>query len=301
MSLKEVARYGGLVIISILLVLSLITAISTTSARSYLSPEIYKTTLAKNNFYDSFVKSSTKELASQNDISQFLPKDELEKQGNRLIENVIRYANSEKEQLDLTITIDNTLLKKTFEEKITATPVCTANQQPIQGENVVCRPAGISNEVLLSQLLSARGISLEKPQTIDLKPFIDKNNKIATIKDYVSTYKTARLLSWVLVIVFIIAIFFLAPGNPSKMRWVGIPLLITGIVCFFSQGVLAAAIIDTLSIQNVSALLQSVITDLITPFTSNLTVYSVITGIMGILLFGGSFFLGNTTPTGKKE
>jgi hypothetical protein len=285
MEAKEVFRYIGLSLLSILLVLSLITALTTTSARIYLSPGIYKETFAKNNLYDSLTQT-----LSNDDLSQVLPKEELEKQGNQLVDSLVGYANSEK-NLDLKITIDNTLIKQTLEKRIAETPVCTTGQQPIQTGKVICRPSGVSNDVLLAQITAAKGISLDKPLVYDLSSALNKNNELNTLPNIVSTYKTIRLTAWIVTILALVAIFFLASGNPSRMRWLGIPLILTGIVCFFFQGILEAAITDKLSSnKSINSLIQSTLSDLITPFMSSLAVYSIITGLLGVILFGCSFF-----------
>ncbi len=298
MSAKEVMRYTGLVVLSILLVLSLLTALATTSARIYLSPEVYKETFAKNQFYNSLVKSVSKEATSQ-DFSQVIPKEELERQGNTLIEELLSYARSEKDQPNLTITFDNGFIKKSLEKKITELPTCLANQQSIQESDVVCRPVGISNEALLSQALSTKGISLDRPLSIDLKQYIDKEDKLHSFRDAVSMYKTTRLLAWILVAVCLVAIGFFASGISSKMRWVGLPLVIAGIMCFLLQGVIVVAIADALYPQ-INQLLQSTISDLLAPFTSSLTIYGITAGIIGLLIFGGSFFFRKTTESQKK-
>ncbi len=295
MSLKEVARYIGLVMLSILLILSLNSIIISQSANPYLYPQIYQQSLSKTNGY-----SAITEKIANDPMTKFIPKEMIEQQINKLIENVLSYSRSEKEQLDLTISLDNIQLKKSLEQKIADTPICANNQPPIPGEVPSCRMAGIANDVLLSNLISSKGISLDKPLTIDLKPHLDKDNKLSSLKEFVSTFQIIKYLSWIVLFISLIIIMFIAPSNGARMRWIGLPFLLVGISCFILQGVLGAAITDKLSDPEFSAGIQSIASDLAFPFKSNIMFYGIISGILGLILFSASFFFRKTQDNNSK-
>ncbi|MBM3232928.1 hypothetical protein FJZ18_02050 [Candidatus Pacearchaeota archaeon] len=287
MESKEVFRYIGLIFFSIILILSLITAITATSARVFLNPSIYESAFEKSNAFETLAKSAIPQDSPQN-----IPSEELKNQGNQLIRNLLSYLKSETQTLNLTIVIQPSLIKSILAERVEKARVCNQNESPYISGKLVCKPSGVPNDVLVNQAFIEGGFSEDKPLIVDLgKMNGDNNAMFQDLRGYISGMQSAKIISWIVVIISLIAIFFLCSTYPSRMRWIGAPLIIAGIFLMgVVQGV-AAAIDDALNNPQIAQVLQTVFKEIVKPFQSSMFIFSIISGILGILLFASSFFL----------
>ncbi|MEK6825248.1 MAG: hypothetical protein AABY00_00505 [Nanoarchaeota archaeon] len=303
MSGKEVAKYIGVSILSLLLVFSLVVGFTSLSARAYLSPTIYEQVFAKHGFYEQALSSSGNSQVS-------FPKGVLQEQGTKVIRNLLSYINSETENLDLVITLDASTLRSSVEQKIASLPECTANQQAVQGENVVCKPAGADTSKLVTEEFQRRGITADKPYTVDLAPILDKEHNLGEVRQYVSYFRIFLIASFVFALLCLVGTYFLRDSLSSRLRWIGLPLVSASIALFLIQGILGAALSDQFAQPSSSStekdlsrspLVVAVMQDLVTPLTSSIAFYSIIVGIIGLIVFGCSFFFKTTTQIPVKE
>jgi hypothetical protein len=122
--------------------------------------------------------------------------------------------------------------------------------------------------------------------------------QLEPLRDIWGGYQTLLIILIMVAVVFVLFLIFLHFTWKGACRWIGVPLLISGLVCYVVNLILNGLVSDQIATMDLPALLTA---DMVTQITSDMlspaNTYAIIIGAVGLVLIVVSFFL----PGGKQK
>jgi hypothetical protein len=261
------------------------------SIHAFLYPQIYEQTLEDNNIYSML---NTSQIPGGSFIK--IPTDGIKGIVNNLLENTLSYLRGDSAKLNLTVTIDNSMLQDFIVQNIESLPVCKSGENPVQNNLPTCLPPGINATEYLPQILEITNFSFPKSETVNLADvFGIKQSDTEQIRNYVILYqKVLYAVAALVALLFILMIFI----SPTRTRWQGISFVLGGALVSMI-GYIAIPFV----LQNIPMTISfvSTISKQLADFLSQRTMlYARVFMGAGVVLFAISLFFGRKSWK-KKE
>lgn len=286
-----------LAIISILLIILLSLSIS---LNSFLYPEPYFEAFESSGLY-SYLDTN---FENAPDMFIKMPQGGSRELFENLFTNFLAYMRSDSNVLDLTVKIDQEKLRNFFLESVASLPDCNQGQNPLNEENP-CLPQGQTPEEYLDLFLEFKGLNFFEEDTVNLADVYgigegsEGRQNIDEIRNGVKYFKLSSLLVAIIILVAWFLTFFLErPNNRKFLRVVGLTILI-------STAILYLAIKSISSLPNLVTIPDPIVISLVQTISSllssKLTTFTMISAIIGAVLFIASFFIGKQNSLAVKE
>ncbi|MFA5856331.1 MAG: hypothetical protein WC867_03170 [Candidatus Pacearchaeota archaeon] len=228
----------GLLLISILLIFTLSFAVILYGFGEVFNKEVYFDSCEKNNVYSSIEFQLKNESMSEFFILEGGVKPFVQDK----IVNFLDYMKNERDDLDLKIKVNKTLLYKQFGEQIKDIPLCPEEVKVFNKENI-CKPINMGNEEFIDKILDSQNMSGLITDSIDLKETfnqdgnLDKNLK--NLRQIYPMYQKILLALFILSIFFILMIIFMDLNTIKPLlRTLGIVLIIVSINLYTFSSIL---------------------------------------------------------------
>ena len=232
---------------------------------TFLSPDFYKSQLAKNDVYAQAYLLAWEAIGESNDFSRqlplssaeveqvirdVLPRDYLQRQTELAIDAVFAWLGSSDPMPQVSISLGEvktrvpTALAAAAERKLASIPPCAPGAQPKLDGLPDCLPSGIGVGDLRAQVRAevqraGQQIAGQLPDTVSLSEVIGRGSRegaqiednLDAMKQAVADYRMASqmLYAALIVLLLFIAVLTYGPGG-SSLNWVGAILLICAVV-----------------------------------------------------------------------
>lgn len=140
-------------------------------------------------------------------------------------------------------------------------------------------------------------INSDVPDEVDLSTQIDTAS-LAQAKSARESIASAGMGLWVASLILLIVIILIGKAYPAHaMRWIGIALLLAGILTFILPGVVQSQAGPLLSAQASAGesegriFMQTILAEGVQKFSQNLTIPAIIVALIGIVLLAASFLV----------
>lgn len=277
-----------LVVVSIFLVLALVFSSVLLTTHIFLYPDVYMKTLEKSGVYN-FINNSTSQIPGGEFIE--IPNGSIKSLTDGLLENTLSYFRGDSKELNLTLDVNKNKLKSFFESKVSQIQTCNNGQNPFNGSEVVCKPAGKSLSEFTDEVLAKKNITISETGKVDLKKVYGlKDDDLERLKSFVHIYQLALYGFIVLCLVLLGLIFFISKDTKIALRWTGIDLAIAGLIS------VAVSYLTINFMPNINIdleIVKNMISDLTSTIISREQLYGFSLLGIGIVVFGVSFFVKN--------
>ena len=288
------AKSISLSFISIILIISLILIILSLSLSSLLSPTVYIKSLEKAQAF-SYLDTQLENVPSAIFIK--MPEGGTKILIESLLTNFLSYADSKSDTLNLTVEIDQQKLRSFFLQQIGNIAICSSNQhQDFDNLNKICILPNQTKENLLDTLLKEKNLSFFEKDTVDLAGIYgleegsEGRKNLDKLKSYIKVYHYLLIALTIFAIILISLILIINHNTKKSLRWISIPLLISGAI------VLTGAIIALDSINDyINQVQYPILPELSRAFVEIISkqayIYASIIIMSAVLLFVISFII----------
>ncbi len=287
-------RGVGLTILTIILLLVLIIFNFSISFHQLLYPQIYKNAFDKGGVYN-FLEKQTGSVGSINFV--IIENNGIKGMINNLIDKTLEYLRGDNKDLGVYWEINKTEIREFFDKQASSIRLCNTEEQQKNNGETVCRPKNMTLEEFLNNELKEGNITIFDNNQTRINPLdiYDKERKIEVLKEYVKIYKYAIYLS-ALIILIILTIIIITERKRlrSGFEFIGIPLMIGGIIVIIISGIAGNLLYTQISTQ--IPFFQPAALEIITPIFHSAKINGIITITIGFVLLIIAFFTNN-----KKE
>ncbi len=289
-------RGAGLTILTIILLLVLVLFNFSISLHQLLYPQIYQNAFDKGGVYN-FLEKQTQTLSTGSINFVIIGNNGIRGMISNLIDKTLEYLRGDSKKLEVYWEINKTEIKEFFDKQANSIRLCnTGEQQRINGETV-CRPKNMTLEEFLDNELKEGNITIFDNNQTKISPLdiYDKERKIEILKEYIKIYKYAIYLSALLILIISTIIILIERRRlRSGFEFIGIPLMIGGIIVVVISGIAGNLLYTQISTQ--VPLFQPAALEIIAPIFHSAKINGIITITIGFILLIIAFFTNN-----KKE
>ncbi|MEK6888444.1 MAG: hypothetical protein AABX14_05870 [Candidatus Aenigmatarchaeota archaeon] len=279
-------RSFALVIISALFIVSLSVAMVGISTNELLYPGIYEKVFEKNNLYD----IAQEKLLQQTGLPQgAITNDEIRSGINTLLSNVFSYLRSETTELNLKLSINQDSIRSYLASQMSNLPTCQAGLSPPD-----CKPPGMTTMQLVDYMLSQSSVNLADMSRIDLSQFVPQiKDQLDSMRQIVQLFQKL-ILALLLLSIILIALLVLLARNHGLAKWLGINLLVCGVVVMIIGSILSILMEKVINIteNQISVIFKGIISAV----SGTILLYGALLFIVGLL-----FLLYHFLSTRKKS
>ena len=213
-----------LIVLSSFLILSLSVGIIGLSLQTLLYPDIYITTLEKNDAYDVVEQH----LQQEGIITQTIFADEgIRPTVHRFIRSTLAYIGGDEEKWELTV---NMSAQSFLEERAAEIEECTPDYDPFSGE--LCRPPGMEPSEFLNTILEQENIQTTD-LSIDLAEVMGIQQSLEQIRSGVQIFRKVIILAFIISLANALFIVILTRTSVISMtEWIDGDLFIVSIMMF---------------------------------------------------------------------
>ena len=288
------AKNIALSFISIILIISLILIIISLPLSSLLSPNVYINSLEKAQAF-SYLDIQLENVPSATFIK--MPEGGIKVLVESLLTNFLSYVDSKSDTLNLTVEIDQQKLRSFFLQQIGNISICNSYQeQNFDNLDKICILPNQTKENLLDTLLKEKNLSFFEKSTVDLVEVYgleygtEGRKNLDKLKSYIKIYHYSLIALIIFAIILISLILIINHNTKRSLRWISIPLLISGAI------VLTGAIIALDSINDyINQVQYPILPELSRAFVEIISkqayIYASIIIISAVLLFVISFII----------
>ena len=269
-------------IISFILITTIPVLIMGFSATQFLYQDTYEKA-----FEESGVYSIASSLFQQSLGTNIALPDNFIKTGIRnLMSSLLIYVRGESETLDLSMQVDEEMIKYLILQKISSIPTCPSGIVPQNIQMPECFPQGYNK----AQFMDAAMRSIDLPDSIDITSFMPQLTEITNkVRGYVQIlYNWLYALLVVSVVLLLIMVALTIRSPKSMLKWIGTTLLISGITVLALSFVLTNIVISAVGTQ--AGPIMPVISSLLDTFSGSMKIYSGIIAAIGALMYAASRF-----------
>ena len=287
-----------LVFLAFLLFLTSFLFVFSLSGYSLFYLEIYVDGLREGGAFE-YAESGLKQIPYASFIK--IPDGGLEAVVTPLLSNFFSYLRSDTDKLTLEVEIDLPKLRNFFLDSVKSVTVCKPLQKySFDNLDEICRPFDKNIDVFLDEYLQYKGLNLFSNNVTDLAGVygIEEGRagreKLDKIRDYIQYYKIGVFFIGLIFVLLILIIYFVSGNLKSAMRFVGMPVLLCGllilIVIFLGASALQEFVSAEMSLQFGREIISYLVASAMRPFYQ----YSICALIVGVCLIVGSFFVKKT-------
>ena len=275
----------GLVVISLLFIITLPAAVLGLSIQTLFYPDVYQSALEENNAYN--VITDQIEIRGQS-----IPVEMIKPISNKLIVNTLAYLRSDVQKLDLKIEVNPDDIRTAFEKNIEEIRVCDDGESFYVNGEINCRPSNIPDTEILDNVLEQQGIDINDYTSIDIAEIYNPDETLTESREMISMFRMGVNISFILALIMISLIVLLTRSTISSMtKWLGANFLLIGILLsaagFFLVNMASAQI--TNSIPQQMAFLGNFAIDIMSSVLNTVMIYGIVILLAGIALFAYSY------------
>ncbi|HLD39087.1 MAG TPA: hypothetical protein VJB05_02115 [archaeon] len=286
----DLLRSLALVIISVLLIFSLSLITIGISANGLLYPGVYENTFEKNNFYDVIQEK----LLQQTGLPQgTITKEEIKSGIATLLSNTFSYLRSETSELNLKISINQNTIRSYLASQMSNLPTCQAGLSLPD-----CKPPGMTTMQLVDYMLSQSSVNLADMSKIDLSQFVPQiKDQLDSMRQIVQLFQKL-ILALLLLSIILIALLVLLARNHGLAKWLGINLLVCGVVVVVIGSILSILMEKVINITENQ--ISVVFKDIISAVSGTILLYGALLFIVGLLFLLYHLLKKKSKKTNKK-
>lgn len=272
--IMSIIRSLALVIISVLLIFSLSLVTIGISANELLYPGVYEKTFEKNNLYDIIQEKLLQQTGLPNGT---ITKEEIKSGIDALLSNAFSYLRSETNELNLKISINQNTIRSYLASQISNLPTCQAG---LSLPN--CKPPGMTTMQLVDYMMSQSGVNLADISKIDLSQFAPQiKDQLDNMRQIVRLFQNL-IFTLLLLTIILIALLVLLARNHGLAKWLGINLIICGVVVMTIGSLLPLLMGKVINITENQ--ISVVFKDITSAVSGNIQLYGALLFIVGLLL-----------------
>ncbi len=217
-------KFSGLIIVSIVLILSLVFVGVGLNLNNALYSDFYEDVLDEGGVYEyineNIEATGPGSLVLEGNIEEVVPD---------LFDSTLTYIRGESEDLELNIDLDNGKIRDLFEKGVVDLRSCNIGEDPFIKGADPCIPPGLDSSQFLDAYLASNDINILDQGSIDLGEEFQLKEDLEPVRSNVESFNSLLYWGKIIIVVCLLLIIFLKFGDsPYGTRWIGVDLAIAG-------------------------------------------------------------------------